>query len=314
MNWRTKSLIQKMFSALPDSVAERIYYKVQRRFGVLKVGYMRHHFLRVTEILEYLSAMDRSITDRVLLEVGTGRSINIPIGLWLCGAGRIHTVDLNRYLKESFVVECVDFLEQHRDEMTTLLGPWFKTEASRERLQKLLSCRRDLKSIMELTQIEYYAPADAASLPISSHSIDFHYSVSVLEHVPPDVIERILREAKRLLVLSGLSVHIIDPSDHFSHADSSISAINFLRYSEAQWNNLAGNKYSYHNRLRVYDLQKLFETVRLRLVHEKRFLDQRALDVLRNGFRVDPRFEGHDLRDLATCRFDIVGSFEPGTT
>jgi hypothetical protein len=31
-------------------------------------------------------------------------------------------------------------------------------------------------------------------------------------------------------------VHNIDFTDHFSHSDPSISSVNFLQFSESQWN------------------------------------------------------------------------------
>ena len=52
---------------------------------------------------------------------------------------------------------------------------------------------------------------------------------------------------------TGLLLHMVDHSDHFSHADSSLSPIHFLQFSDAQWQRYAENRYSYVNRLREDD-------------------------------------------------------------
>jgi ubiquinone/menaquinone biosynthesis C-methylase UbiE len=212
----------------------------------------------------------------------------------------------------SFVLECAGFLEDNADEMCAILEQSTKETIVRDRLGRLLACRRDLRSIMKLTGIEYWAPADASTLPIPPKTIDYQYSISVLEHVPPLEIVTILTEARRVLKSAGLAVHIIDPSDHFSHSDPSINSINFLQYEERDWKRIAGNRLSYHNRLRVSDFQDIFRNIGLQLKHEKRFLDQRAIDDLKSGLRIADKFRHHGPEDLATRRVDVVGTFEHG--
>jgi len=50
---------------------------------------------------------------------------------------------------------------------------------------------------------------------------------------------------------TGLSIH-------FQHQDNSISRINFIRFSDNEWTNIAGNQFAYCNRLRVNDYLNLF--------------------------------------------------------
>ena len=65
----------------------------------------------------------------------------------------------------------------------------------------------------------------------------------MFEHIPSPVLKAILNEANRVLAPNGVALHHIDPSDHFSHDDAAISPINFLRFSEAQWERLTGNQF-----------------------------------------------------------------------
>ena len=57
----------------------------------------------------------------------------------------------------------------------------------------------------------------------------------------------------------GITIHFIDLSDHFQHQDKSITSINFLHYSEKEWERIAGNQFAYCNRLRAGDYLALFE-------------------------------------------------------
>ena len=129
------------------------------------------------------------------------------------------------------------------------------------------------------------------------------------EQHPPDGIRELLDEARRVLRESGLLVHIIDPSDHFSHSDDSISAVNFLQFSEAEWDRLAGNRFMYQNRLRAQDYFDLFKGAGVTLLRTEKTVDAESLAALRNGFRADRRFEKMSPEELATTRVCIMGSF-----
>ena len=70
--------------------------------------------------------------------------------------------------------------------------------------------------------------------------MDYHISTTVFEHIPRADIARILKEAKRILKKGGVAIHFIDLSDHFQHQDKSITRINFLRYSDEEWDKIGG--------------------------------------------------------------------------
>jgi hypothetical protein len=91
---------------------------------------------------------------------------------------------------------------------------------------------------------------------------------------------------------------MIDYSDHFSHADESISAINFLQYSDTEWSGYADNRYMYMNRLRHDDLIRLFESSGHRVLAVTTDVDDRARALLEAGaLSVDERFrdKSHDI-------------------
>lgn len=190
---------------------------------------------------------------RCVLEVGTGHVPLLPLAMWLMGAGRVITIDLNRYVELELVEETLAYLRRHREELVSRFGPLLQPG-------RLAALRRpeDL-----LAAIEYQAPADAAATGLAAGSVDLHCSYTVLEHIPPSALQRILAESRRLLAPGGLAVHCVDYSDHFSHGDARLSAIHFLRHSERTWRWLAGHRFMYCNRLRHPEMQALFEAAGL---------------------------------------------------
>jgi len=156
--------------------------------------------------------------------------------------------------------------------------------------------------------IRYQAPGDAAHLDLPAGSTDYHVSFTVLEHIPPGVLQSILLEGKRVLKRDGLFIHTVDLSDHFAHSDGSISAINFLQFSEKEWMRYAGNRYMYHNRLRVDDYVDLFEAAGLQVLCIGSSTDARALKELGSGFVLDRRFAAKSAEKNATVHMQVVAS------
>ena len=82
----------------------------------------------------------------------------------------------------------------------------------------------------------------------------------------------------------------MDFSDHFSEVDDRITTVNFLRYSERQWRRYAGNRYNYHNRLRIDELESIVHGAGLEIVLQRAEVDPIAMRVLESGFKLDARF------------------------
>ena len=67
-------------------------------------------------------------------------------------------------------------------------------------------------------------------------------------------------------------LHFIDMSDHFAHLGKSISAYNFLKFSETQWN-LIDNSIQPQNRLRICDYTTLLKNAQFKVVFEEPLID-----------------------------------------
>ncbi len=310
MNWQRKARIQNLIARLPLSNA--LYYAMQRTAGSLRAGRTNptEYFDAARRTVEWIRATGRDVEGMRFLEVGTGRNVNLPTALWLCGASEVVTVDLNPYLASALVFESNEYVRQHEGEVLKAFGAESERIGFRKRLAQLLSFRGDLDALLRMMNVRYLPRADAARLPLADDSIDAHVSFAVFEHIPANVLERILAEARRVLAPGGLLVHIIDPSDHFSHDDPSITAINFLQFGEREWARLAGNQFMYHNRLRAFEYLELFERAGVRIIEQKQTVDEPSLRALRNGFPLHEEFRHIPAEQLAVRSLNVLGTFE----
>ena len=170
-----------------------------------------------------------------------------------------------------------------------------------------LECASTFDELLRIASIRCFAPADASRTGLPTASVDCHFSVTTLEHVEPGALDRILREGRRVLKPDGVAIHIIDLSDHFAHTDSSISAINFLRFTDSEWQKLADNPFSYCNRLRASDYAVAFSRAGLEILDEKRGVDADSLTRISGGFPISAEYAGYSNEDLCTTGYEVVG-------
>jgi SAM-dependent methyltransferase len=309
MNWQRKARIQNLIASLP--LSDAIYYAMQRSVGSLRAGRANpvEYYGAARRVTEWIKTNGRDVAGMRFLEVGTGRNVNLPTALWLCGAAQVTTVDLNAYLSSTLVFESNEYARQHTEEVRQAFGAEAERAQFRERFAQLLDYKGDLAGLLKMMNVTYLPRADAAHLPLESASFDAHVSFAVFEHIPADVLARILAEARRLLRPDGLLVHIIDPSDHFSHDDDSITAINFLQFDDAEWAALAGNKFMYHNRLRAFEYLDLFARAGVRVLEQKQTLDEPSLRSLKNGFPLHRQFKHIAAEELAVRSLNVLGTF-----
>ncbi|MBM3483761.1 MAG: methyltransferase domain-containing protein [Alphaproteobacteria bacterium] len=308
MQWRLKSLVQNAAALLPEQAGLAMYYLMQRSFGALRDYSPWRRTEAAIGIFDRIRRLDAEPVNATFFEVGTGRVPVVPLLLWLMGAKRTITVDLNRYLSTSLTLSAMRLLAAQQNELRGLLGERLVADrlASLE-MQLDSAARRPIAEVLSRVGIDYRAPSDAAHTGIVDKSIDFHISYTVLEHVSEASIRAILAEGRRILAPAGLAVHFIDYSDHFSHSDRSIDAVHFLRFEDRQWQALAGNRFMYANRLRDDDFLRIAREAGFDIeIHEPR-TDTEILEKL--GRRVLPlarRFRDKPDPVLATTHAWLV--------
>lgn len=308
VHWKVKAAIQRCAGALPDGLSYPVYYGLQRTFGGLRRPNPTAHLAAALSIVERIQRHGRPVRAARFLEVGTGRHLTVPLALWLCGADHVTTIDLNPYLKPVLVFEHIDYMRAHPAETARLFAPVCDGRLFQERFRLLTAAPRDLAALTSMIGVTYLAPADASRLPLPAASIEYHISVTVLEHIPPAALERIFAEGRRLLVPDGLFVHYVDFSDHFSHADPSLPAVHFLRFSDEDWQRLAGNRYAYHNRLRIDEFEGVMARAGTGRAAFEPTVDGRSEAALRAGLQLDARFAGKPVDVNATIDAWVVAA------
>jgi SAM-dependent methyltransferase len=303
MRWQQKAAVARVCAALP--LGERLYRAGQRRFGELRAQPGRRLAAQV-EMVRWLSAYGMQAEDRDFFEVGTGHIPVVPMGFFLSGARQCLTVDLNRRIDWELTAETLRWIAAHQDEVGRLYQEVTDRELFSERLAKVVELKNNPRRFFDQAAIRYLAPQDAAQTGLPGASIDCHFSMTVLEHVAPQALEAILREARRILKPGGVALHFIDPGDHFAHSDRSISAINFLRYSERDWRRLAGNEFAYCNRLRASDLLRLAAQAGFRAVRTEITVDERARHLVAQGFQLDTAFRRYEPDDLCATSLHVL--------
>lgn len=81
---------------------------------------------------------------------------------------------------------------------------------------EMLRAGRDLARRQSTDDGAWFVVADAAAMPFSNHSFDFLVASDIVEHLPDQVLTKMLRESRRVLAPSGQSVLHTYPTK-FSH-------------------------------------------------------------------------------------------------
>lgn len=314
MNWKTKARIQNIVSLLPSDFSYEMYYQLQRRFG----GYRKvDPFNKISRLIagaEYSKNLQQFGVDfkgKTIFEVGTGRNILMPISFWLMGAEKIYTIDLNPYLKWELVKEGIIAIANNQDKLKSVLGDMAITD----RVEALIKFakRQDstMKEFLELCRVAYLAPGDASDSKLPDNSIDYHISYTVYEHIPEEVLVAIVKEGNRIIKPCGYFLNTIDFSDHFEQMDKNISRINFLQYTNEEWDKYADNRYMYMNRLRFDDYERIFLQAGHEILSVEKFYNDRSTALLESGtFHLDSRFKNRPMEVLKVIEATFISKIQ----
>lgn len=267
--WILKAAVQKAISVLP--FRNRINYWFQKYVtrGVdLDEEHLHWKLTHARDHLGYLEKYGRQ-EGAVCLELGTGWYPIVPIMLYLHGAEKVQTIDLNAHLTKATLRTCLEKLVLFS--ATNQLEQWFP-KVKPERWSSLLQVWKELEQLAleeALSSLNIVSlVGDARQIPTPDATFDFICSNNTFEHIFPDVLADILKEFKRVLKPQGVMSHFIDLSDHFAHFDHSITIYNFLRYSEAQWRRI-DNVIQPQNRRRWPQYQELYHSLGIPIREEE---------------------------------------------
>ena len=241
-----------MFRAIDIFNADKVLYAAQK---YLTQRSKRSFSEQIRRWRQHEAVIEQVGGSPVIFEFGAGKDLAQNLYLSSC-VEKQYLVDLN------FMLD-LDLCEFARQELTA---------------QTMLEDRGKLSSVNDLLKygIIYEAPADAAKTVLSDGSVDVCISTATLEHIPEETISKILTELYRIIKVGGMVSAVIDYSDHYSHTDSSISQLNFLRYSDERWSRY-NHKCHYQNRLRHDRYIQLFNEHGFDLIKEE--LDYPDVDI-----------------------------------
>ena len=249
------------------------------------------------DIIQTTSRCGLQLRGARTLEVGTGWIPTVPLGMHLLGA-EVHTYDHVRHLRAANLAKLVGLYPQYLAALA---------EAAACDVTLLEAGLRDFNAWggvsvddwLRPSGVHYHAPGDASRSELPDGSLDFYFSVAVLEHVPVPAVKAMLREAHRTLRPGGLTYHVIGMFDHYTSVDPTITRVNFLKFSDFTWRILGQNKIFFHNRLRESEFISLFREAGFEIVDRRSEVDEPSLKALET-MKLSPKYCNFDKRDLAT--------------
>jgi hypothetical protein len=265
VHWKVKATIQRTLGFAPGG--EWLHFHLQQRFGGLR-NFGREFDVKMSDwsiMLKELGEAGLGITGARLFEIGSGWYPTFPMACYLAGAAHVTSVDLKRHMRPSLVHACA---ERMGKSIAAISAAVDGDEAGiRKRHAQMLEILVRTGDLAEATGgvIDYRAPMDATRTGLDEARFDCVFSNSVLEHVPPAIIDAMYAEAMRILDTGAVMFHSVNCGDHYAYFDRTIDQLNYLRYSDAQWSRW-NNAFLYQNRLRAQDFVERAERAGFEIV------------------------------------------------
>jgi hypothetical protein len=296
MRWVAKAIVQNALAALPKGVAiNSVLQRHGTRSTVLTPERVVEKLSRVvTRHLRHLAEHSaRPLGETRVLEVGTGFTPVVPLGLHLAGVRSIHTVDIVELTTPRSVEELLACLRNaSRSGLLRERCAWVDAEREAEVCgpQAPPSSLAELLARFGVT----YEVGTALDVSLAGGTVDLAVTNNVFEHVPPDVIGGILRESARVGSPDLVASHHIDLRDHYAKFDRQIDVFHNLRFSAWQWRVL-NSRLEPQNRLRYPDYRAVFADAGFEIVSEDL---RHGKDELLRRTRLAPEFRRYATDDL----------------
>jgi hypothetical protein len=280
-NWKIKLVVQKGISFLPAS--HKINYLFQKYVTKGVILSDEYFFDRLGHGVFHAKAYQKfrkQIPDSTL-ELGTGWYPVVPIAMFMLGTNNVVTIDITPLCDKSKLLttiqKMVDAISKNQ------VDPVFLQQAERIEVLKKLAVEGVSMSMEELLKQLHitYLKTDARALPHANQTFDLIHSNNTYEHIYEPILKDIIKEFKRVQKNDGLQSHFIDMSDHFAHADTSITIYNYLQYSEKKWLRM-DNSVQPQNRMRINQYRDLYKKGGLHILQEElRPGDAKALELVK---------------------------------
>ncbi|MBU1043282.1 MAG: class I SAM-dependent methyltransferase [Candidatus Omnitrophica bacterium] len=302
MNWRQKGILQNILSVVPFGTA--LNDLLQIKWGGLRdidSAVEEKFFNDWLVFCSLMKEIDLPIQELVFFEVGTGWFPVLPFCFSLAGAKKCLTYDINRHMNAQLTFKMVSIISRFSKEISNV--------SLRQSLMIESYCQQylgsaDLHKLLEQARIEYHAPADATKTGLASESVDVLFSNSVLEHVPSQVIFKLMEESYRVLRKKGIIMHSVNCGDHYAYFDKNITPINYLRYSESDWK-FWNNALQFQNRLRPIDFVESAKKAGFEILLYKYKPKPDLLNIV-SSLKIAREFHNYSIDQICSTSVDFV--------
>jgi SAM-dependent methyltransferase len=256
VDWRLKGAIQKALGFVPGG--RRIHYALKRRGGGL-ADFGRECDIKIEDwkgMMAHLRTCGVAVPGAIIVEIGAGLFPTLPMCLYLAGAERVYALDHERSIERELVEDLGDRLMNHLALIADVTRRPEHEVTAQQRAMVTALRRGASLAVATANVIDYRAPADATATALPAGTIDIVFSNSVLEHMPPPVIEATFAEARRILKPGGVMFHSVNCGDHYAYVDPAIDQLHYLQYSDAEWERW-NNAFLYQNRLRAKEFTRM---------------------------------------------------------
>lgn len=300
MNWKIKGAIQKTLSVMPGGF--HCNHFLQKNLGQLRGNaHINQTFLYdVTVLFERIVRLGLDPASSHVLEIGTGWLPVFPLSLSLAGFRNIHTLDIYPHLRPAAVTRTLLALKPY------LGHPCFQPFATPDQVHARFETLLRSSNVLEAAGISYRAPCDARSTGMAPGSLDLITSNNVFEHIPPAILLDLFVEAKKLLRPGGHILHCINCGDHYAYSDRSITQLNYLSFSETEWNRW-NNSIQYQNRLRPIDFLDMADHKGFEILSSEYSSKPENFKQLENMV-IAPEFQHYSLEQLAATSLTMIAS------
>ena len=262
IKWKTKWFLSKILSILSS---KNILFFIQKKIT-------KRSQINIKEILVYWKFHLKNINTfnlNNILEVGAGKSLEQNIYLNLATDIQIRqtVIDVSNMLD-------FELFNSASNQISKILN-----------IEKI-SLVQSIEEVKKNYDIEYIAPYNVEQLKIKNFIFDACISSNTFEHLPLEELRKTLTILKSIVKKNGIISAVIDYSDHYCHTDNTIGPLNFLKYSNKDWEKY-NTKYLFQNRLRHQDYRKLFKETGYKILEEKKSTLGKASGIISKDFEID---------------------------
>lgn len=222
-----------------------------------------------------------SIEGKKCLEIGVGYVAINSVIMWLLGAKSVYATDLNKILTlEALNIAC------HKFDKTMVYKNLRKYVSNVESLKQKINTLYDYQ-FKNFEDVDFFFKYKAPFNLLKNETIekfDFIFSISVLEHIPPKILNDFMISLMDMHEINGESLHFIDLTDHYDHDENPFG---FLSKAHNDYNEdiLADSR---GNRVRSYEWIELIKNLPMKITShhteklDKKFLPTNLLEKYKN--------------------------------